>query len=534
MSTLGWIALVLAALAIALVLWAVRGRSRRSEAGSPRTVADLVRLRAEQAEPEPDVVEPALPPVEAEAEAPLVEAVPEPAPVPRAARVMVPASADDTPWNRAARIAETDGVVWATDDEWPGWADWADDEPAAANPARPEPVLRPVQLPALPPDLVDTRSTIPAADPTAQAGAAADLPAEDGPALPLVTAKPPGADGPAAGRIDAQSVVAEPGSDEPGSAGAGAAEQVPVEQVVVEPDVVEPDVVEVGAVESEAAGPAAAEPDPIEHTAGPLMASASGAAPLETAPVETIATRAASPSGPEPVRARRTPAETAAEQAAADLALLRTFGCALPDDEPSTVSLEGAVAPAVPHSVDGAAQPVAFRVVGRDGEGVPGASVTLLDDRGRDAAGAVADGGGRGSVLAPRPGSYVLVSAAAGHQPGAVAITVAAEPVAADLLLARSASLAGTVCGEDGPVVGARLTLVQDGDIVDGAQSGPGGEYHFVDLAAGEYGLSVTAAECEPAALLVTVPDETDLRLDVDLDPEGLVRPSGDMMIGHG
>ena len=199
------------------------------------------------------------------------------------------------------------------------------------------------------------------------------------------------------------------------------------------------------------------------------------------------------------------------------------------------VALEGvAAAPAPPEPSDGRGRRVGFRVIGRDGAGVPGAGVTLLDDRGCEAAGAVADADGRGSAVAPRPGSYVLVSAAPDHQPGAVAITVSGEPVTAEILLARSASLAGTVRGEDGPVVGARLTLLQDGEIVDSARTGPGGGYRIADLAAGEYGLSVTAIECEPATLVVTVPEETDLRCDVELDPEGLTRPADGLMIGHG
>ena len=272
---------------------------------------------------------------------------------------------------------------------------------------------------------------------------------------------------------------------------------------------------------------------------------------------EPVDRPATAPFTAESARARRSPVETAAEQAAADLALLRTFGCADPadsNDEPSTVSLEGACcAAAAPEAVPGAAQAVAFHVVGRDGAGVPSAGVTLLDDRGGEAARAVADATGRGTVLAPHPGSYVLVSASNAHQPGAVAITVAGEPVSADLLLARSASLSGTVHGEDGPVAGARLTLVQDGEIVDSAESGPGGDYLIADLAAGEYGLSVTAAECEPVAVLVTVPDETELRHDVELHfadhrhgsvpswaagggalgiPPALNRPADDMMIG--
>ena len=239
---------------------------------------------------------------------------------------------------------------------------------------------------------------------------------------------------------------------------------------------------------------------------------------------------------------RRTAAETAAEQAAADLALLRTFGCApagsaapAVDDE-DDAPMSPSVAPAAPAPVTGSAQTVAFRVVGRDGDGIDGAGVTLLDDRGRETTTAVADAKGRGEVRAPHPGSYVLVSAAPGHQPGAAAVTVGGEPVEAEVLLARSASVAGTVFGEDGPIVGARLTLVQDGEIVDTTGTGPGGEYWISDLAAGDYGLSVSAHDCEPAALLLTVPDETDLRHDIELVPAGLPAPTAadDVMIGHG
>ena len=349
-------------------------------------------------------------------------------------------------------------------------------------------------LPAFPPELVDTRSTLPVADPTIPGAgvAAADVIADGAasgagePAGPVQESDPGPAGSAVTGEADAVLVAV----DAAGSP-AAVAEPAGVEPVVVEPE------------------PVAAEP---------------------------LTARASDPPRPEPARPRMSPAEAAAEQAAADVALLRTFGAAPPagtDDEPCTVSLEGACcAAAAPDAVEGAAQPVAFRVVGRDGAGVPGAGVTLLDDHGKEAAGAVADAGGQGTVLAPRPGGYVLVSAAAGHQPGAVAITVSAEPVSADLLLARSASLRGIVHGEDGPVVGARLTLVQDGEIVDTARSGPGGEYRIADLAAGEYGLSVTAAECEPAAVVVVVPEETDLQHDIELDPVGLKRSADDMMIG--
>ncbi len=567
MSALGWIAPVLAALIIALALRAMSGRSRRPTGESPRTVADLVRLRAAQAEPPsapsravavpeprpaaddpPAVVEPVIGPPAAPADA-AASCAPERKPAP----ARVSASADDTPWNRAARIAESDGIVWATDHDRPQCTD-----PAAGGTGRPEPVLRAVQLPAFPPELVDTRSTVPPAAPDDRSGKEPDRldaevqiggdPAAAGavsPAEPSGTGSDAGAAAPpaaeplpaAADPADAADPAAAADADPAAAADAAADAGVAVAgQTVSEP---------VASAIPES-GPAVAGSAVAESAAGESVVAESGGAGSVGAgsgsgsavPVPSGSVAAEPVTAPESARPRRSPAEAAAEQAAADLALLRTFGCVMPgtaEDEPSTVALEGVCcAAATAETRDGDAQPVAFRVVGRDGAGVPGAGVTLLDDRGREAAGSVADAGGGGTVLAPRPGSYVLVSSAAGHQPGAVAITVAGEPVSADLLLARSASLSGTVHGEDGPVVGARLTLVQDGEIVDTAQSGPGGGYRMADLAAGEYGLSVTASECEPAAVLVDVPDETDARHDVELDPAGLKRPADDMMIGLG
>lgn len=503
MSTLGVIALVLAAVVVAAaiaVTLVLRRRSSDEVTGSPRTVADLVRLRAEQAAdatpvvPEPPAAEVPAADVDqptgsrvpgAVVGGPPVEA---PSPEPVAAPPVVnqpvvhqpaaglsggnqpapPHTGSDTPWGRAARMTGGDGVVWATadtDHEWSGWADWADvDDTGSGVPAAAEPGFRPVILPAVSPELFGTRVPphlvpAPVPDPAPEETAAA---AEE----PAVTALP---------------VRAEP--------------------------------------------LALAPPTP------PEPAEAPAADPSDTAP---------DPTTEEPAVRRHTPAETAAEQAAADLALLRTFGSApdaYDDDDDALMSPPTAVL-AAPATGDGVAQPVAFRVVGRDGAGLEGAGVTLLDDLGRETTGTVADADGCGEVSAPHPGSYVLVSSAPGHQPGAVAITVTDAPVKAEVLLARSASVAGTVNGEDGPIVGARLTLVQDGEIVDTTGTGPTGEYWIADLAAGDYGLSVTAAECEPVAVLLTVPDETDMRHDLELIPAGLPAPAvdhddDDVMIGQ-
>jgi hypothetical protein len=195
-----------------------------------------------------------------------------------------------------------------------------------------------------------------------------------------------------------------------------------------------------------------------------------------------------------------------------------------PDSAP-VVAMErpGEQEPAV---LAGDAQPVRYRVVRRDGSVVGGATVTLLDDRGGDVAAGAADAEGRGELVAPSPGGYVLVSTAPGHQPGAVAITVSAEMAEADVLIARSASVSGSVHGEDGPIVGARVTLVQDGEAVDAVDTGTDGTYRIDDIGSGEYGLSVAAAGCEPVATLLEVADEADVRYDVELKPASPVADS--------
>ncbi|GAA1245034.1 hypothetical protein GCM10009609_05550 [Pseudonocardia aurantiaca] len=216
---------------------------------------------------------------------------------------------------------------------------------------------------------------------------------------------------------------------------------------------------------------------------------------------------------------RRTPEERAAEQAAADMALLRTFGydpSARPDSAP-VISMVGPDAQDEVVVNKGLAQPVRFRVVRRDGATVGGAAVALLDDCGLRVADVIADADGLGEVLAPAEGSFMLISTAAGHQPGVVAVTVGDAPVEAEVLLARSASVSGAVQGEDGPIVGARVTLVQDGEVVDAVMTDAEGAYRIADIGSGEYGISVAAAGFVPAAGFVEVPDEKHLRHDAIL-----------------
>jgi hypothetical protein len=617
MSTLGLIALVLVA-AVVGGLVVLRRRRISAAASRPKTVADLVRLRAESM---PAPVAASVHPVSTGAGAVQVQvlpdtarpaealaAVPEPRatgtthtnvgsesmvgePEPPTPPVGVPLPAqrppapspeleleltvDDTPWGRAARmVAVGDGPgSWQApasveivplrlvpsqgpssgspgeeQDDFAGWADWADVD--AEEDARAVP-------PPSTPDLgfgasglsTGASAVMAAAEPTvrpceAEGSEPSGSPAGGAAAEP---APKPGAAEPAAEHAAADA-AAEPAADAAAGSAAADAAVAPAADAAVN-----------GAVDTAAVQPVAnggpveaapnADPPRVAEPAAPGAAAAGSLAAAPLAPVPAV-------SMPEPVDrkrgsavpaaeessspGRRSAVDRAAEQAAADLALLRTFGFADPSlrpDNAPVVSLVSPDGPAQEAPVGGAPQPVRYQAVRRGGAPAGYVAVALLDDRGRAVADGTAGPDGRGEVLAPASGSFVLVCTAPGHQPGAVALTVAAAPVEAEVLLTRSGSLAGSVHGEDGPIGGARVTLVQDGEIVDWVDTDHDGGYRIEDIGGGEYGLSVVAAGCEPIAILLDVPDETDLRHDVDLEPAGVQaghnRTDDDVVIGQ-
>jgi hypothetical protein len=95
-----------------------------------------------------------------------------------------------------------------------------------------------------------------------------------------------------------------------------------------------------------------------------------------------------------------------------------------------------------------------------------------------------------------------------------------------DVIVARSASVSGSVHGEDGPIAGARVTLVQDGEAVDAVDTAVDGTYRISDIGSGEYGLSVAAHGCRPVAVVLDVEEEADVRHDVELEPASPVAES--------
>ncbi|GAA3073302.1 hypothetical protein GCM10010464_41730 [Pseudonocardia yunnanensis] len=614
MSTLGLIAVAIAAVIVGLVLLR---RGRPAAKDRPKTVADLVKLRAESPETAvpaavgagtggreapsagsatvlpvmnmsapvapPHMPPPVAPPTgDTGSAAAAGAAAPEPpAPtvdVPQQARSteepstgLVP-TVDDTPWGRAARMVSgggepgawrapesveivplrllspqtpTDRSSGTRSQDWAGWKDWADvdaEEDARAEPAQPMPDPRFGTAAAG----TDSRKETPGG--SDQNGADTGASAAGSPTAESSGAGPATAESsePSASERSAESFGA--GSPDDGSASAGSAAPESSESPVGG-----------SSAEPSGPGPAAARPGTAQSSrVAPVAessASAAGSAVAGLATADPAGRPAAEPQAPRnPVpptavisaerpaasgvaaehtdrtatsRSRQSADERAAEQAAADLALLRTFGYADPSLRPDSapvVSLMSQQDP-TPEPVPGAEQPVRFRAMRRGGIPAEGVAVMLLDDKGRTVAEDKAGPDGRGEVLAPAPGGYVLVCTARGHQPGAAAITVADAPIEAEVLLVRSASLYGTVHGEDGPIAGARVTLVQDGEIVDVADTDENGSYRIGDIAAGEYGLSVVAAGCEPIAVLLEVPDEADLRHDVELEPAGAQAP---------
>jgi carboxypeptidase family protein len=577
MNTLVLIGLALVVTGFVLFAMRLAPRVRRQFAATavqPRTVADLVRLREETgapavpaaapprrtpapvaARPEPSRVAPqvsAAAPATPAPEPPAPAFVPPPPrPTPVAGRVRresaeppsPPLDGDNSPWQRGARMAVGLGggqpwreppappaplrIVPAAEPEPPAQVEAA----APVEPAEPEAPVDHAPVRLVP---TESESLAPAPDTSDEQVPVRLVPAEPVPAEQPVEPAPAQ---PAAPR---QAVWIEPGAVAEQDAPRSAEPAVATEPASSEP----PAPAATGTPEPEngeqaTTGGPAARREPAEEPTEAEIPIPDGWDDVEAedVPAGAVPERFAEerPAAPDAEagrrRSRQTPDERAAEQAAADLALLRTFGFADPGLRPDSapvVAMEGPEEPEVPTQA-GAAQPVRYRVVRRDGSVVGGATVTLLDDRGGDVAAGAADAEGQGEVLAPSPGGYVLVSTAAGHQPGAVAITVAGSAAETDVLIARSASVSGSVHGEDGPIAGARVTLVQDGEAVDAVDTGADGTYRISDIGAGEYGLSVAAAGCEPVATLLDVAEEADVRHDAELRPASPVA-DGDLV----
>ena len=161
------------------------------------------------------------------------------------------------------------------------------------------------------------------------------------------------------------------------------------------------------------------------------------------------------------------------------------------------------------------------------GTPLEGATVTLIDPSGRQAAHGQSDAGGAYQVCAPAPGPYTLIAMAPSHQPHASAVRVGTGPVEVDVLLPGASQLAGTIraAGTGGPLAGVTVTLANTrGEVVAARSTDAHGRYLITDLAPGRYALALSAPAYQPAALPVTVADGDATTQDAELRSGARVR----------
>ncbi|RSD19870.1 MFS transporter [Amycolatopsis eburnea] len=182
--------------------------------------------------------------------------------------------------------------------------------------------------------------------------------------------------------------------------------------------------------------------------------------------------------------------------------------------------------------------PVIGHVRRQDGSHVPGAALTLIDQRGRQVARATGAADGSYSVPSQGPGAYVLIVSAHGHQPQASSVVISNGPATVDVTLTGSGELTGTVraASTGQPLANVTVTLTDGRGEVNGAFiTTADGTYAFVGVGAGAYTLVASGAGYRPVALTLTVPDSGVLRHDVELSSSvqltGTARTEGDRIV---
>ena len=204
----------------------------------------------------------------------------------------------------------------------------------------------------------------------------------------------------------------------------------------------------------------------------------------------------------------------------------RPLGAPVAAAEPAPVATAGA-GPVATAGAGPEAPPVRGYVRQPDGTPLPGATVTLIDPSGRQAAHGQSNAGGAYQVCAPAPGPYTLIAMAPSHQPHASAVRVGTGPVEVDVLLPGASRLAGTIraAGTGGPLAGVTVTLANTrGEVVAARSTDTHGRYLITDLAPGRYALALSAPAYQPAALPVTVADGDATTQDAELRNGARVR----------
>ncbi|WP_330254311.1 MFS transporter [Nocardia sp. NBC_00565] len=173
-----------------------------------------------------------------------------------------------------------------------------------------------------------------------------------------------------------------------------------------------------------------------------------------------------------------------------------------------------------------------------DGRPVPGAVLTLIDQRGHQVSRATGDADGGYRIDAPASGNYVLIASATGHRPEAVSVAVGQRSQSLDLTLTGSGELSGVVrsAGRGTPLPGATVTLTDiHGEVVGAAITAGDGAYVCHGVVSGTYTLVAVAEHMRPNATTLTVPDSGLLRHDIDMASmavlAGSARADGDRAV---
>ncbi|MFE2995355.1 MFS transporter [Nocardia sp. NPDC059246] len=187
------------------------------------------------------------------------------------------------------------------------------------------------------------------------------------------------------------------------------------------------------------------------------------------------------------------------------------------------------------------AEPLGLSVSGcvhrEDGQSVPDAVLTLIDQRGRQVSRAVGESDGGYVIGVPRAGGYVLIVSAFGYQPAAVTVSVGSRPHRLDVALLGSGEVSGVVrsLGRGAPLGDATITLTDAfGDVVGSTVTTPEGDFICRGVLAGTYTLVAVADHMRPSAVTLTVPDSGMLRHDIELAPRAVLAGSACNDRGHG
>lgn len=188
--------------------------------------------------------------------------------------------------------------------------------------------------------------------------------------------------------------------------------------------------------------------------------------------------------------------------------------------------------------VETAGLPVTGHVRRQDGSAVPGAALTLIDQRGRQVARGTGQADGAYSVGAPGSGTYVLIVSANGYQPQASSVVVGDAPTRLDLTLTGSGEVTGVVraAGSGVPLANVTVTMADSrGEVTGACITGADGAYAFSGVGSGTYTLVASGQRLRPSATTLNVPDSGELRHDVELagaaSLTGTARTDGDRVV---